>query len=183
MLWLSRGSRRASMIVRSNSGNSSRNRTPLCASDISPGAPFLPPPRIAVVDALWCGARNGRKHSSVSVFFTTVWSLIVSSFSLCESSGSRECAALAKLVLPVPGGPVSSILWRPARATVRARLAFFCPRISSKIGSFASVDVFFTTYDKGLILHKFFKYNHNCCRFLTGIIVILSAKIAACFAF
>lgn len=52
---VSRGSRRASSVRRSNSGNSSRNSTPLCESEISPGRGSVPPPTSAAVDAVWCG--------------------------------------------------------------------------------------------------------------------------------
>ena len=37
--------------------------------------------------------------------------------------GRRPSAALASMVLPVPGGPERRILWRPAMAIVRALLA------------------------------------------------------------
>ena len=42
-----------------NSGSSSRNSTPLCASETSPGRGVVPPPASAVAEAVWCGARNG----------------------------------------------------------------------------------------------------------------------------
>ena len=44
-----------------NSGNSSRNRTPLWASEISPGRACAPPPTIAATEVAWCGLRNGRR--------------------------------------------------------------------------------------------------------------------------
>ena len=56
----SSGSRSASRTSRLNSGNSSRNRMPLCASDTSPGRGTLPPPTRATDEAEWCGARTGR---------------------------------------------------------------------------------------------------------------------------
>lgn len=46
------GSRRASNTLRSNSGSSSRNSTPLWASEISPGAGMAPPPTMAATEAL-----------------------------------------------------------------------------------------------------------------------------------
>src|SRR3990167_6612922 len=42
----SSGWRRDSITLFSNSGNSSRNRTPLCASVTSPGLGYVPPPTI-----------------------------------------------------------------------------------------------------------------------------------------
>jgi magnesium chelatase family protein len=39
---------------------------------------------------------------------------------------------LASMVLPDPGGPIISMLWPPAQATSRARLAVYCPRTSLK---------------------------------------------------
>ncbi len=62
-----------------------------------------------------------------------------------DRSGRRLAATLARRVLPAPGGPEIRILWWPATATVRARLANSCPRIWSKIGDFTTVLVFFTT--------------------------------------
>ena len=62
------GSRSDSSTRRLNSGNSSRNRTPLCARDISPGLGSVPPPTRAAADAVWCGALNGRtRHSRRSI--------------------------------------------------------------------------------------------------------------------
>ena len=40
----SKGCRKASKVARSNSGNSSKNKTPRWASDISPGVGCDPPP-------------------------------------------------------------------------------------------------------------------------------------------
>ena len=62
-MWItpdSSGSRSTSRTRRSHSGNSSRNSTPWCASEISPGRGSLPPPTSATALAVWCGARNGR---------------------------------------------------------------------------------------------------------------------------
>ena len=56
----SSGWRNDSSTATGNSGSSSRNNAPRCASVISPGrARGLPPPTSATADALWCGARNG----------------------------------------------------------------------------------------------------------------------------
>ena len=60
-MWpVSSGSRKASSALRGNSGSSSRNSTPACASEISPGRGGDPPPTSATALALWCGARTGR---------------------------------------------------------------------------------------------------------------------------
>src|SRR5699024_3260385 len=42
-----------------NSAISSRNNTPRCARDTSPGFGFAPPPISETADAEWCGSRNG----------------------------------------------------------------------------------------------------------------------------
>ena len=58
----SSGWRSASSALGANSPSSSRKSTPRCASVTSPGrARPLPPPTSAAVDAVWCGARNGRR--------------------------------------------------------------------------------------------------------------------------
>lgn len=48
---VSSGWRNDSSAARENSGNSSRKRTPLCASEISPGCALLPPPIRAMSEA------------------------------------------------------------------------------------------------------------------------------------
>ena len=53
--WRSISSRRVP-----NSGSSSRNNTPRCASEISPGPGTLPPPTSPAKLMVWCGARKGR---------------------------------------------------------------------------------------------------------------------------
>lgn len=57
---VSSGSRSASSAARGSSGASSRNSTPPCASEISPGRGGDPPPTSATALAVWCGARTGR---------------------------------------------------------------------------------------------------------------------------
>ena len=54
--------------------------------------------------------------------------------SICSSGvsgGSKEVAARASRVLPEPGGPEMRMLWWPAIAIIRARLARSWPRICS----------------------------------------------------
>ena len=59
------GPRSASVTVWGICPNSSRNSTPLHASDTSPGVMLLPepPPIIAAREAEQCGALNGRSRS------------------------------------------------------------------------------------------------------------------------
>ena len=47
------------MTSRENSGNSSKNKTPRLASEISPGFGNVPPPTRETAEALWCGDRKG----------------------------------------------------------------------------------------------------------------------------
>ena len=56
----SKGWRRTSSVRRLNSGSSSRNKTPLWASVISPGVGVEPPPTRPASLMVWCGARKGR---------------------------------------------------------------------------------------------------------------------------
>ena len=55
----SKGSRKTSSTRRSNSGSSSRKRTPSWLSEISPGLGTVPPPTSAAAEAEWCGERKG----------------------------------------------------------------------------------------------------------------------------
>jgi len=56
----SSGSRNASSTAGANSGASSMNSTPRCASEADPGRTWAePPPTIAATEAVWCGAWNG----------------------------------------------------------------------------------------------------------------------------
>ena len=76
ILPLSKGCRNDSKEARENSGSSSKNSTPLCAKDISPGTGFEPPPAKAAEVAVWCGALNGGfllVLSSVSLLPTKEW--------------------------------------------------------------------------------------------------------------
>ena len=60
----SSGWRSISSTWRGNSSSSSRNSTPLCASEISPGRTVGPPPTSPADDTVWWGARNGRAPTS-----------------------------------------------------------------------------------------------------------------------
>src|SRR5512145_3044096 len=55
----STGSRSAWSRLFLNSGASSRNKTPLCASETSPGLGTAPPPITPSLLAVWCGIRKG----------------------------------------------------------------------------------------------------------------------------
>ena len=54
----SRGCRMTSSTLRGNSGSSSRNKTPLCARETSPGRGMIPPPIRPASEIVWCGARK-----------------------------------------------------------------------------------------------------------------------------
>jgi hypothetical protein len=53
------------------SGNSSRNNTPLCPSDTSPGRGTAPPPINPASEIVWCGDRNGRVPTNPFAFSST----------------------------------------------------------------------------------------------------------------
>lgn len=106
----SSGSRRTSSARRSHSGSSSRNRTPLCASEISPGRGSAPPPTSATALAVWCGLRKGRLRQRVGSRPRPLIDAMaaVSSASASLASGSTPGRREASRVLPQPGGPTSS---------------------------------------------------------------------------
>ncbi len=56
-----------------------------------------------------------------------------------DNGGSRVAMALANMLLPTPGGPLSKILWWPAAAISMARLARSWPTMSSNREEFESV--------------------------------------------
>ena len=60
----SSGWRSVSIELRENSGSSSKNSTPLCAREISPGRGIDPPPESPGPEMVWCGERNGRVSMS-----------------------------------------------------------------------------------------------------------------------
>ena len=131
----SSGCRITSSTCRLNSGSSSRNSTPLCASEISPGCGCVPPPTRATSEMVWCGERNGRtaiKEAYRLILPATECILVVSSASFKVSGGRMEGNRLANIVLPEPGGPMRMTLWPPAAAISSARLMFSCPFTSLK---------------------------------------------------
>ena len=58
----SSGTRSACKTEMRNSEASSKNKTPLCAKEISPGRQCVPPPIIPSSVELWCGMRNGGSY-------------------------------------------------------------------------------------------------------------------------
>ena len=135
MVRSSRGWRITSSTERENSGNSSRNNTPLWARDISPGIGLAPPPTSATGDMVWWGERNGRVVSRREPDFSlpaTEWILVVSRASCSVSGGRMDGSRFAIMDLPDPGGPTRSMLWPPAHATSKARFTCSWPLTSAK---------------------------------------------------
>ena len=129
------GCRITSNTVRLNSGNSSRNNTPWCAKEISPGCGFPPPPTRATSDTVWCGERKGRFEIKVACSGSlpaTEWILVVSNASAKCIGGNMVGRRLANIVLPAPGGPIKITLCAPAAAISIARLIWNCPFTSAK---------------------------------------------------
>ena len=133
----SRGWRRASSTSRWNSGSSSRNSTPLWAREISPGRSSGPPPARAAAEAVWWGARKGRRVSRGrfgSVSPATDQMPETASASSRLMSGRMEGSRFASMDLPAPGEPIISRLWPPAAAISRARFTFSWPITSRRSG-------------------------------------------------
>lgn len=109
------------------------------------------------------------------------WSLVIAICSSREGGGNSPALALARRVLPVPGGPESRMLWRPATAIVRARLAKFWPKISSSVIYLClSFSVFLTEKEVDLRSALPLRNSHNSRRFWAGIRSISWASRAAC---
>jgi len=132
----SSGWRNDSSTARGNSGSSSRNRTPRCDSDISPGRARVPPPTVAAIDDEWCGSRNGLRRVRRPPVSSpaTLWIMLTSSTSDGASGGSSPGRRWASIDLPAPGGPIISRLWPPAAVTSSARLAVSWPLMSRRSG-------------------------------------------------
>ena len=106
---LSSGSRSASSAARGNSGNSSRNSTPWCASEISPGRGGEPPPTSATALAVWCGARVGRRiHCASAKRLRQAGDRRALQRLVTSIAGSRPAKRCASIDLPEPGGPTIS---------------------------------------------------------------------------
>ncbi len=130
---LSSGSRNASSALRGNSGSSSRNNTPRCASDSSPG--------------LQCSAADQRGHrgrvlrAAKRPAAAEAGSAARGRFqardfqdSCADKGGSKPGNRCASKVLPAPGGPIISSPCSPAAAISKARLAAYWPRTSARSG-------------------------------------------------
>jgi site-specific DNA recombinase len=133
---VSMGWRKESRTGRWNSGSSSRNSTPRCASETSPGRTRKPPPISAAIEAEWCGLRNGRRREIAPSRNSParLWTIEISNASRASSGGKSPGSLAANIDLPEPGGPIISILWPPAAAISSARLAVSWPFTSFMSG-------------------------------------------------
>lgn len=131
----SRGCLSVSSIDLLNSRNSSRKRTHLCASDISPGFESRQPPIMDASLAVWCIVRNGRfSIRGISLVRSQATEYIFESsiFSSSSISGSIPARAFASILFPLPGGHCMRRLCQPVAAIRRALLACSCPMICEK---------------------------------------------------
>ena len=131
----SRGCRRDSKALRENSGNSSKNSTPLWARLISPGLGVLPPPINPTLLMVWWGDLNGlsvTKGISGGSKLAILYNLVISIDSSKVKEGRMVGSLRASIVFPEPGGPIIITLWLPAAATSKALLACSCPLTSAK---------------------------------------------------
>ncbi len=75
------------------------------------------PPTSAAALAEWCGARMGRWPNSLALNLpTSDRSAALSMASRSDIGGRMPGSRWASMLLPVPGGPTSRRLWRPAAA-------------------------------------------------------------------
>ena len=135
MVPVSKGSRSASNALRANSGNSSKNKTPWCAKEISPGRGGEPPPTKATALAVWCGDPVGRwpqRESSKRPAKLAMAALSKASSTL--SGGNKPAKRCANIDLPEPGGPLSRTECEPAAAMVKARFGPAWPLTSAMSG-------------------------------------------------
>ena len=131
----SSGWRSSSSTDLGNSGNSSRNKTPLWASEISPGPGMLPPPAKPADEMVWCGVRKGRvprSGRSAGSSPAILWIWVTSSASSKDGGGRMLTILRASIVLPEPGGPSINRLCPPAAATSSARLTCSWPLTSCR---------------------------------------------------
>ena len=118
-----------------NSPISSKNKTHLCASDISQGCAFAPHQTILALELVLWILRNGlvviRGCSAVNIHaneYRYVTSMISSKF----IGGNNSFVAFASMLFHHHGGPTSSTLCIHATAIANARFATRCHWISSK---------------------------------------------------
>ncbi len=131
------GWRSTSMALLENSGNSSKNSTPLWAREISPGRGMAPPPDNPAVEMVWWGERKGllcSRDPPASNCPAIEWIMVASRASWKAMSGRMEGSRFAIMLLPEPGEPSSRMLWLPLAAISKARLATFWPFTSAKSG-------------------------------------------------
>ena len=131
----SSGCLRVSRSDLSNSRNSSRKRTPLCASDISPGFASRHHPMIEASLAVWCIIRNGRSVTIGISFERSQATEYIFESSICSSisiEGSIPERARASMVFPDHGGHCMRILCPPAADMRSARFACSWPCIDAK---------------------------------------------------
>ena len=70
----------------------------------------LPPPTMAALVAVWCGARKGGSSSSgtwAGSVPATEWMAVTSNAAARSSLGKMVGIRSASMVLPAPGGPSS----------------------------------------------------------------------------
>ena len=79
-------------------------------------------PTRATAEAVWCGERKGRtpQLSKVKPPAVRERTAALSKASSSGISGKMPGKRAANIDLPVPGGPISNRLWRPAAATSKA---------------------------------------------------------------
>ncbi len=107
----SKGCLRASKVFLLNSGISSKNNTPLWASDTAPGFGIVPPPIKDTSEALLCGAAKGLCF--IREFFkrpATLYIFDTSKDSTSSKGGIMLGNLLASIDFPLPGGPIKSML-------------------------------------------------------------------------
>jgi hypothetical protein len=110
----SRGDWSTSSPYRVHAGRASRQSTPCCASDTSPGRGTAPPPMSPTSEMVWCGARHGRRGTTAGrapVRPATRGLRAVSRASARRMAGSMGVSRRATIDVPTPGGPRSRTLW------------------------------------------------------------------------
>ncbi|CDC78934.1 unknown [Clostridium sp. CAG:964] len=146
-----------------NSGSSSKNKTPLCARETSPGFGTVPPPESPTADTVWCGALKGLVVISPLLAPSkpaTECILVVSIDSSKVISGKIDGILLASILFPEPGVPISKMLCIPAAAISMARFASDCPLTCEKSGictAFSSSSISTVAVFKGFLPHRWSK--------------------------
>jgi hypothetical protein len=108
MMPFSSGSRHTFRTWRRHSGHASKQSTPWCASDTSPGIGTWPPPISPASEMGWWGARHGRVVTTAvrsPVRPATRWIRVVSMASGRVIAGRMVVSRRASIDVPAPGGP------------------------------------------------------------------------------